>query len=207
MTVRARILNAAADLFATAGYRGTTTRHIAQLAGVNEVTLFRHFGSKDELILEAIHCRSSVVDELRLPANPHDPRVELTAWSRQHMANLRRARSMIRTCMGESEERPEIMLRIKEGPIRTRHLLRGYLERLQSAGLADAGVSVDGATSMFLGALFADVMSRDVMPELHGHTEQEAPAVYVELLLRALGGAAGPLATPSNPAVDHVEES
>ncbi len=41
-----RILTAAADLFAVQGYGLTTTRAIAQRAGVNEVTLFRRFGSK-----------------------------------------------------------------------------------------------------------------------------------------------------------------
>ena len=51
------ILNAAMMLFAEKGFSGTTTRQIAQQAGVNEVTLFRHFRSKTELfhrILEEI---------------------------------------------------------------------------------------------------------------------------------------------------------
>jgi AcrR family transcriptional regulator len=43
---RARILGAAAKLFAERGYMGTTTSAIASKAGVNEVTLFRHFDSK-----------------------------------------------------------------------------------------------------------------------------------------------------------------
>ena len=51
---RDRIIRAAVDVFAEAGYRGATTRRIAQQAGVNEVTLFRHFGSKEELIEEAL---------------------------------------------------------------------------------------------------------------------------------------------------------
>ena len=43
---RERILGAAAALFAERGYIGTTTSAIADAAGVNEVTLFRHFESK-----------------------------------------------------------------------------------------------------------------------------------------------------------------
>jgi AcrR family transcriptional regulator len=46
---RGRIIWAASQLFAEKGYAGTTTRAIAELAGVNEVTLFRHFGTKDNL--------------------------------------------------------------------------------------------------------------------------------------------------------------
>lgn len=42
----ARILDAAAELIATHGYAATTTRAIAEKAGVNEVTLFRRFENK-----------------------------------------------------------------------------------------------------------------------------------------------------------------
>lgn len=44
-----RILAAAFALFAEKGFDGTTTRAIAERAGVNEVTIFRTFGSKDAL--------------------------------------------------------------------------------------------------------------------------------------------------------------
>ncbi len=42
-------MKAAFELFAEKGYEGTTTRSIAKRAGVNEVTLFRNFGSKEAL--------------------------------------------------------------------------------------------------------------------------------------------------------------
>ena len=47
---RARILAAAREVFERNGTRGTTTREVAERAGVNEATLFRHFGSKAALI-------------------------------------------------------------------------------------------------------------------------------------------------------------
>ena len=40
---RARIIDAAARVYAAHGYRGATTRRIAEEAGVNEVTIFRQF--------------------------------------------------------------------------------------------------------------------------------------------------------------------
>lgn len=52
--IRARILQAAIDLVGEYGYKGTTTRMIAERAGVNEVTLFRKFGSKFELFESAV---------------------------------------------------------------------------------------------------------------------------------------------------------
>src|SRR5579875_1063578 len=47
---RTRILQATRDIFSHKGFRGTTTREVAERAGVNEATLFRHFGNKEALI-------------------------------------------------------------------------------------------------------------------------------------------------------------
>ncbi|HKD83216.1 MAG TPA: TetR/AcrR family transcriptional regulator [Terriglobales bacterium] len=52
-----RIVEAAAQLFSRQGYRGASTREIAQLAGVNEATLFRYFARKAELFLAAAESR------------------------------------------------------------------------------------------------------------------------------------------------------
>ncbi len=46
---RQQIMNVAVGLFARKGYQGTTTREIAEEAGVNEALLFRHFPSKENL--------------------------------------------------------------------------------------------------------------------------------------------------------------
>jgi AcrR family transcriptional regulator len=46
---RRQILAVATDLFARRGFRGTTTRHIAERARVNEAILFRHFPRKEDL--------------------------------------------------------------------------------------------------------------------------------------------------------------
>src|SRR5579875_1615464 len=47
---RTRILQATREIFSHKGFRGTTTREVAERAGVNEATLFRHFGNKEALI-------------------------------------------------------------------------------------------------------------------------------------------------------------
>jgi AcrR family transcriptional regulator len=51
---RTLLLDAARDLFARRDYRSTTTREIAEAAGVTEHLLFRHFGSKAGLFREAV---------------------------------------------------------------------------------------------------------------------------------------------------------
>ena len=54
-----QILAVATELFARQGFQGTTTRHIAERAKVNEAILFRHFPSKQELYWAVIEekCR------------------------------------------------------------------------------------------------------------------------------------------------------
>ncbi|RTG95702.1 TetR family transcriptional regulator [Thermus scotoductus] len=49
-----RLLLAALELLAERGYRGATTKEIARRVGVNEVTLFRRFGSKEALLRAAL---------------------------------------------------------------------------------------------------------------------------------------------------------
>jgi AcrR family transcriptional regulator len=189
MTTRERIIRAAASVFAQAGYRGATTRRIADAAAVNEVTLFRQFGSKDELIQVAIEYVSAAGEFLRLPLEPADPRAELIEWSREQLRHLYRVRSMIRTCMGEGRERPEILSAARERPTRLHMELRGYLLRLQARGLAREDVDVAAAAALLMGALFADAMGRDFMPDVFAVSIEEAPVLYVDLLFRGIGGA------------------
>ena len=52
-----QILDAALDVMAERGYTGATTRQMAAAAGINEVTLFRRFGSK-KTSYQSSTCRS-----------------------------------------------------------------------------------------------------------------------------------------------------
>jgi AcrR family transcriptional regulator len=56
-----RIVEAAAQLFARHGFKAATTREIAHLADLNEVTLFRHFLRKPDLFWAAVESRLSPV--------------------------------------------------------------------------------------------------------------------------------------------------
>lgn len=58
MDTREKIMDAALMLFSKKGYIGATTREIAGNAGVAEVTLFRHFSSKEKLFEEVINTYS-----------------------------------------------------------------------------------------------------------------------------------------------------
>jgi AcrR family transcriptional regulator len=53
-TAQQHLLDSAQQLFAEKGYRGTTTKDIAQHAGVSENLIFRYFKSKSELLLASV---------------------------------------------------------------------------------------------------------------------------------------------------------
>jgi AcrR family transcriptional regulator len=187
MDVRERLMEAALRVFKEAGSRGATTRRIAAEAGVNEITLFRHFGSKGALLTEAILAEAGRGLDYRLPDAPEDPAAELTAWCTEHLAHLRRNSGMIRTCMGEMENAPEMRVCAQAGPQRVAEELTGYLQRLQGRGMADPDVDASAAAAMLMGALFTDAMGREMMPERYAYSPQEAPVKYVTLLLRGIG--------------------
>jgi len=187
MSVREQLLDAAARLYAEAGYRGATTRRIATQAGVNEITLFRHFGSKDALIREAItRAGSSRVPEL-LPETPRDPFKEVRDWAKTHIAELRQRRSLIRTCMGEIEEHPGIFSGENSPPALAAKALCRYLRRLRETGMAKAQFDEGTASTMLMGVLFADAMGRDIMPDLYCNEPDQALDEYVRLFLRSIG--------------------
>ncbi|MEP6491739.1 MAG: TetR/AcrR family transcriptional regulator [bacterium] len=83
---RQRILAVADDLFRRHGIRGVGVEAIAEAAGTNKMTLYRHFESKDELIAEwmrgIVAQKDRVWDEL-MAQNPNNPTAQLVEWSRR----------------------------------------------------------------------------------------------------------------------------
>jgi AcrR family transcriptional regulator len=83
---RDRIVSTARDLFHLHGIRTVGVEAIAEAAGTNKMTLYRHFGSKDELVVE---CLKSVAAEAEVEwraleaRHAGDPRAHLLAWVRQ----------------------------------------------------------------------------------------------------------------------------
>lgn len=80
---RERILSAAADLFYRNGIRAVGVEAVAEAAGTNKMTLYRHFNSKDELVAEYLkrlaEGGNSVWEELEA-AHPGDPKAQLHHW-------------------------------------------------------------------------------------------------------------------------------
>ena len=187
MDTRTVILNAAVQVFSQHGFRGSTTRRIADAAAVNEVTIFRYFGSKEALLQEAISASEEQAFSSSLPDDPVHPLDELAEWSRAIVSHLASRRSVIRKCMGELEERPELTARASEFPTRATNDLCTYFEKLKSLGFTRDQFEPTVASSMLIAALFHDAMSREMMPEIFPKPAETAPSKYADFVLRAIG--------------------
>jgi AcrR family transcriptional regulator len=83
---RERILAVAAELFYRHGIRAVGVESIAEQAGTNKMTLYRHFSSKDELVAEYLRRLAEKATGLwdRLAAaHPGDSRAQLRGWLKE----------------------------------------------------------------------------------------------------------------------------
>jgi len=173
-------------VFEEVGSRGATTRRIAAEAGVNEVTLFRLFGSKAALLSAALQTTLRRAPHGALPQTPVDPEAELLTWARDRMRTLLERRDVMRTAMAEMSQCPDMAGPVTQGPVQTARELSAYIRQLQASGTADPSVDPSAAAAMLMGAMFTDVMTRDMMPERFEYAPEDAPALYAGLLLRAI---------------------
>jgi AcrR family transcriptional regulator len=196
MDIRDRIIEATRQVYARHGFRGATTRLIAAEAGVNEVTLFRLFGSKAALVeaVMQLHVAQSPVPAL--PDEPVDPEVEVTRWADAVLTHMRANRSLLRTAIGELEERRDAAVSMCEGPNCAGMVLTDYMLRLQTTGRADAGADIPTSVAMLMSSLFGDALCRDIIPTTFPEPVEEAPRRYVQAFLRSLGVTAERMRAP-----------
>jgi AcrR family transcriptional regulator len=194
MEIRDRILHAAAQVYSETGFRGTTTRRIAQLAGVNEITLFRHFGTKEALVKEALKLAHRKSDTLLL-GEPVDPAGELNAWAWSMYRHWYQGREMISRVMGDLIEHPVLAPDICEEPGCEHAMLSRYLERMRELGLARGAFHADAAAGMLLGAIFTHAIWRDHFEDEDLPAAEIVIREYVALLLSAVGAQVAPAGT------------
>jgi len=147
---RRRILEAAERVFSRDGFQGATTREIAREAQVNEVTLFRHFRTRDDLLRETILYRTIAPEELlnSKASWKSDLPGQLEEYVRKYYALLLEREALVRAVVGEGRLLPPA---VREAVLEKMVPMRAALiERLQAAQQvgcirhdADLGCAVD----------------------------------------------------------------
>ncbi|AIQ45798.1 transcriptional regulator [Paenibacillus sp. FSL R7-0273] len=131
-----KLLLAAIDLMASKGYKGVTAQEIAAAAGLSEKTLFRHFGSKQNL-LETAFDRFHYAEEMTRLFNEKlvwELETDLLLISRTYHEIMNRNRKMIMISVKEADHLPGFRERTIRHPKQFIEILTRYFKEMTAQG-------------------------------------------------------------------------
>ena len=137
-STKARLIEAALDLFAERGVTETTTKAVAERARVNEVTLFRNFGNKYRLLLAVLQDSAvfaKLVHALVEQANSKNNVADfLQEYATESLKTLEKAPDLVRSIVGEAGNYPvENRLALGKGLSEANRYVAEYLEKAIAA--------------------------------------------------------------------------
>lgn len=152
-----RIFAAAIEEVMARGYDGATTKGIADAAGVNEVTLFRRYGSKARLFERAIATR--LVDTpLNRLAFTGDLEADLLAIVQAYLLTNEAHGDIVPMILIEVSRHPELQPSMSV-PLRNLQGVIGVIERYQEEGMLSAESPLTTISSL-LGPIIIGQMFR-----------------------------------------------
>ncbi len=177
-------------MFARDGLEGATTRAIAREAGVNEVTLFRQFGTKEHLIEAVVGSAFGPARAARGPGpGVHSLRADLEAFAGAYEGLLEANLPLIRTMIGEIHRHAVCQHQALKGifwPMRAALVKR--IRLACSKGEARPGLDPAVAADLFAGSILSSVLRRNTAMRRSEYT----PAAYREACVGVfLNGIAG----------------
>lgn len=188
VATRQKILDAAVVLVSEKGYQGATTREIAKKAGVTELTLFRHFGTKEQLF-ESLLEHHSFLPALRelLPDMEELPYAEaLETIAERFLLSLKARKPFVKIMQAEMTCHPVKVRRIySQFMDEMLTTLAAYFEARQRKGeLRTFPPAL--AARMFLGMLFSYFRTEEIMRNVditRGGRIQKAVAGFVDIFV------------------------
>jgi AcrR family transcriptional regulator len=208
---RLQIAEVAMRLFSERGFRGTTTKEIAQAAGVSEAIIFRHFATKEELYTAIIDYKGcggaaatpvadgpeqpAVIDEIRgLVAEAMEAADDLAVFEgvALHMLDHHEADTeFLRLLMYIALENHSLGQVFWDKNVRVLYeFLGGYVRRRQDEG-AFRGVDPYAAVRVFLGSVIHHSLvnllwDKDPARRIFHVSNEEAARQFAEILLRGI---------------------
>ncbi len=194
-----RLLEATLKLISEKGFLGATTREIAHNAGVTELTLFRHFGSKERLFEQLLNSYTFLprLRELLPELNSCTYEEALTLIATRFLLTLKERRPMMKIVVSELHVYPDKIRKIYNTVIgEVRATLAAYFAQQKRRGHLRA-VSPEFAARAFLGMLFNYYRTEEIMKE-NGMTKkrmertiQEFVDIFVNGTMPGQGAAGG----------------
>lgn len=134
---REKILSAALELFSKNGYEATSTKSIAERSGVNEVTVFRHFDNKKNLLQACVEEKLDVEEDLMdVDLEPSgDIEKDLTTIGLEMGGNMIERSNLIKVMLMETENHPGVFRNMSHIPFKVLEFLIEYFERAKEKSL------------------------------------------------------------------------
>lgn len=195
---RSEILAVAETILLSQGFAETTMQRVAEEAGASKETLYRHFKSKDDLLIEVVLARTAAL-RMALDAN-FESGAPLATVLREIGRNLLAAMggdevtALLRTVVTETVRNPDLGLALfRAGPERTTRRLAAFLEAAKGRGDFH-GLDAELAASLYIGAVLGNATLLNLMrpperPMTTGEIETRVDAA-VSLFLARYGTAA-----------------
>jgi AcrR family transcriptional regulator len=164
---RGRLVEAALTVFSEKGYEAASTKLISEKAGVNEITLFRHFGNKENLFREVLARKAPIsylTEELdkRLTGNLQ---MDLTYLAQIYLKTQYNNLELIRIGMMEVPRNPSYASLIQMIPMRLEEHLEKYLAN-SVKGTGSHTVNFRLLARMFYSQLFQYIMTICFFPDV-----------------------------------------
>ena len=188
---REQIVQAAIDLFSRKGFRGTTTREIAEAVGISEAGLFKYFATKEELYTAIIETKARTDEVLALAAAAAARRDDagiFRAVGVHFLREVQRDPSLMRLLLFSALEGHELSEMFFQSRVRRLH---EFLAEYILAGTADGRFRpLDPllAGRAFLGMVFHNLMIHELFGVKRdaGQGVEEVVETFVALFLRGL---------------------
>ncbi|MDA8169522.1 MAG: TetR/AcrR family transcriptional regulator [Nitrospiraceae bacterium] len=185
---REKLLEAGLRLFSEKGYLGSTTKDIALRAGVAELTLFRHFSSKEALFKEIINSYTFLPALKGLLPELQEMAYEdaLALIAKKFLNRLSERRELIRIMYSEMQLYPSKVKEIYHNFIdELTRTLASYFEHLQERGVL-RGFDAEYGAKAFMGLFFSYFNTQELLlkKEITGAERDKLIKQYVGIFAR-----------------------
>jgi len=185
---RERILAATRDVIGRKGKRGATTREIADVAGVNEATLFRHFGTKEALLIACAQRFCGYLELAGVAAGlTGDVADDLLALARLMFERFDALGDIIRWSLVEHEYNEDVFAQTAWRPqLAILGVLAEFMKRRVDAG--ELRGEPHKLALLFLGLVFMHALGSKKFPDspLHRGDPDDALHFYVDVFLNGV---------------------
>ncbi|GIN59548.1 TetR family transcriptional regulator [Lederbergia ruris] len=136
LSTKDKIVEAMVELVHEKGYKGATTRELAQIAGVNEVTIFRIFGNKKGIV-DAIIQKYALIDLIESIFQEKvvwDIEKDLKMLVREYQALLEQKRTVILLSLKETGQFADLDELLKRIPRKYTEIITDYFTKMIEKG-------------------------------------------------------------------------